>query len=374
MGKNQRPSKIICNDWLGIIITGLAFLKYIFRDKGLELDAVLVVVADDSRTANRFKKKLRDANAVVINKLNQRKIRPYNFQAGLYLYRKYDKEEDVLDFINQEDFLPVVLAVGIVPEFLLSQCYVFHLDQTNFNGEFLEESFHLFREFVIENINLVQKEINELETSKVLQSYKRNTEFFLLFKILIAVGVVWKSFLRKYNTEITMESWYVDYIRLTEEAVANFERFEAGYDVSDTVVRIIHAYIRKESELCFADIKEVTGHVEEALDYGKAILSDSDFYYIQEALLKKICQPILSGISIVQLKKELAENGILVCNNTNGNYTVKKIFYNTETGTKKRCRFLKIKKEDLETDEGFSLEEWYEYCLEEKREMILAEY
>ena len=57
MGKNQRPSKIICNDWLGIIITGLAFLKYIFRDKGLELDAVLVVVADDSRTANRFKKK-----------------------------------------------------------------------------------------------------------------------------------------------------------------------------------------------------------------------------------------------------------------------------------------------------------------------------
>ena len=79
------------------------------------------------------------------------------------------------------------------------------------------------------------------------------------------------------------------------------------------------------------------------------ILQDTDFYYVPEDLLKKACKSLLETISFLTIKKELCATGYLLKNEGSAeNYTVKLLITNT-AGFSCRPRFLKLKKELVES-------------------------
>ena len=88
----------------------------------------------------------------------------------------------------------------------------------------------------------------------------------------------------------------------------------------------------------------------------KVIWFDDEYYYLTDAMLRKVCGKVLELVSVNELKAILREEGILYCD-ASGDYSIK-IVVKTQNG-EKRPRVLKLRKLYL-TVYGECLEDIYQ--------------
>lgn len=332
------------------ILAGAAFLRFPLSQLGYELDRGLILVADEDFQANALANELiRALGAVDIPKFGKNMKRPFNHVMGLHRYKKKDKDEDLEEFLTEKEFLPVIIVGGIVPEFLRG-CYTFRFSlQPEMISSFTSIN-SIFKKYILEKKDYIFQEIRLLKTSELAQKYQQNQQTFL-GKYLLAIGRAWWCILREDNGESAVDKWLDDFMESAAKFENDMERLNEIYSVKEAVRMCITDYVIKKK----IPVREARGgNVPETAE--ESILFDDTYYFIAEELIKKMCTPLLETVSVVQLKREMAAEGMLVTDKVSGNYTVKIQLYNAKTGGTQRLRFLKLLKTDLLTEEGLPLE------------------
>ena len=108
-----------------------SFCRFFFQNFGYDLERGIVIVTDDDRHAQEVADTiLATVDSRNILHYSSKTEKPFNFEIGLHLYRKYDKEEELINFLFAKDFVPLIIVGGLVPEFLTENAYIFRLKLT----------------------------------------------------------------------------------------------------------------------------------------------------------------------------------------------------------------------------------------------------
>ena len=332
------------------MIEAMGFCRFLFRKYGYDIERGVILVVEDTWQAGEIADAFCEAgDAVLIKRKRNEVVRPLNFQIGLHLYGKSDREDWITEFLIQKDFFPVVIVAGMVPEPLYGRGYIFRLDLTGVDIFEFSGMYQKMVTNVMENLEAFLYELKNLKTSKIfgrcyMEKYPRASQ------IVAATGITWRMVLRNQNAEETVEDWLEDYCSFLIKSLQAMDDFEGKSGVREAIGKCIIAYMERNNVQILS--------LDEFSSTNKAIFMDYEHYYFAEALLKEICTPLTDTISFLQLKSEMYAEGILECNEgSKQNYTIKVTCLDTVSKRYIRKRFLKLKRECLLTDSGMPLED-----------------
>lgn len=331
---------------LPVLLAGSAFLRVPLERFGLKVREGFVLIANDNHHSRQFAEQLRKMfSAVEIPNLKGNwRTTVNNDTMAIHIFRYEEKEEIVQDFLCEQNFLTVLIVGGVLPEYIKTQFTCFRIKVTDDccnNIKEISRYYREFKEFSVENLGLVIREIKNVNSSVIVNKSAVDSQYLDLFRYIIAVGEVWKIFYRSQVNEEETQSFRMAYYQYCTELIAEIPLFEAGYELQQTVNRLVWEF---GEYIFFLNIREIDTAAEKIIEENKAVLVAEEAYYFPERLLLEICQPILESISSVELKKRLKQENIIICNSSD--YTVKKQIMGI-TGTVMRKRFIKIRREVL---------------------------
>ena len=347
------------NKWLVESIAELAFIQMPIRFYGYGMEKGIILIADDDESALVIKAMLEAHLDAVEVKFNSKKEkRPWNYQMGVHVYNKLDKTEKLLEFLAEQEFLPVLIVCGLIPEDMVGMGYAFRCMPTE--EEFMEAGagYKQFVDFAENNIESVKSIIHTVGTDTnwtKIEGYKY-INYAKIYKKIIAVFNVWSLIYKSAGASEEEIDKKAELLcsSMTKE-IKDMDRYEGEYDVQDAVRE---CFVRQAKEGKFK-INRLEGNGVNGEVRG-CNLYDDDYYYVEDSTLRLICDPLLSTVSFVQLKNEMASAGMLECGGSdNRNFTKKKLIWRSY-GYPERVRMIWIKKEALMDDEGMLLEDIWE--------------
>lgn len=365
MGRYQKSLKI---KWIPLTLFGTSFLRFVFRKQGYELDEGFVLVADNEVQARQIIVKYTQnaKNGIPVSTWKKRKKYPENYECGLLGLGKNHTEGEILEYLAEKDFFPVVVCGGFLPEYLRSTHYVFRMGASDLtvagSSEFSADMIK-FQDFIVNHIPEVCKCITELDSSLAVESYDGEDELKDIFTIFVGIANIYALYLRQSNSEREVKEFAEDYIAELNLRLKQMEEFSTGNEIPAMLTDLIWTYLEGHNEVKVIAEKHLGGKNWMAVQNQEAILYDRKFYYFPPRLFVQICSPLLQNMSEPELKQRLKSEGLLYCNSAD--YTVKKSIVNVY-GKKERIRFLWLKKEELfSEDNNLLLENIYD---DEERE------
>lgn len=319
------------------------------KEIGMGVEEGIVLFAETTQVKEKLLWKLTQLG--VVNCTSNRQIRENvrNNRINLYVEKQYDPAEKIYNFLSSGECLSVVLTSGILPKYAQGGNLLVFNGETS--SEMISEKFlreiKQFREYVHKHPSIVLRELRLLKKS---EAFRQNTvNDSCMQKTLKASGEIWRTFLIEEHDEeesnmVRQRLW--DSVNAFTELAEEYESVE---NVADAVGKMLRMYVKKHDEIGICDVTDIDLEMTEKIQEKKAILQNSEFYFIPEELLKKACQPLLGAISFLTIKKELNSAGYLLKNEgTVENYTTKLVITNS-CGFVYRPRFLKLRKELIES-------------------------
>lgn len=347
------------NRWSIEMIAELAFVQEPMRFYGYGMDKGIILIADDEESALAIKIMLEDHMDAVGVKLKSRKEnQPLNYQMGVHVYNRLDDERKVMDFLEEQEFLPIVIAGGMIPEILIGRGYTFRCTATEKDFMEAKKRYKSFTDFTKRNASVVCdliKRISKL-SDMIEDPQKKYQKYQRIVKSLMTVIFIWSSIYEEHGREKEKIGREEERLKaLIWRAIETMERNDGTYDVQEPVKKCFIEQVSK-GEMGISQLGEdsETDVIENHISY------DDDFYYVTDSTLRTICAPLLKTVSFVKLKNEMVASGMVDCNDGNlKNFTKKKLIWRS-FGWQERVRFVWIKKEALMTKEGLFLEDIWE--------------
>lgn len=335
--------------WVLKMVSSLAFTRTAMEYYGVRLDKGIALIADDDEMASLLEMTLCEGfDAVRIEFGRGKNVQPLNYQCGVKVYDLHDKEEKILEFLRETSFLPVVIVGGIVPKFMVQKAYLFRCSASVGEVQFVAELYAQFREWFMKNPQNVQEIIESVKKEKIGQVKNGMEGYISIQKCVVVTCFLWDVTMAilgipEDERKKEAENYLLNMIR----AINNMEEYGEDCDVYDAVRLCIRDSVMKE-KYCVVDVKCVQVY------NPNTILYDDDYYYIPDKMLQHMCEGILRCVSFLQLKKEMADIGMIKCGEGTKNYTVKKMI----SLSRERKRFIKIPKDYLLDDTGLGLENY----------------
>lgn len=344
--------------WATLTIYGSSFLRFLLRDFGYALDDGLVLVADNESQSRRFMKKYCEAtsgNGCQMLTWNSRSKVPNNYSAIFMLLKRTHKEEAVDEFLAQDGFLPVLVAGGVLPDYLRVDRYILRLtkeDMEAVNGAEFAEEIKKFRNFLTQKVTDVCKILARVKRSLPVEDY--NGEKLDFFMTCLAISMVYAEYMREAKPESKIVDFLSDFEIETRERIRQMSEFASGEELAERLAGLVWGYFEENPEVVLVDREAVDGTAYQALKADSAVLFDEAYYYFPVNLLTRICEPLLQTCSMPQLKRQLRDESIIHCNSAD--YTVKKeviLVY----GVKETQRFIWVYKDQLLSPDNLRLED-----------------
>ena len=333
-----------------LMLASYCFLRVPIIESGTTITPGAVVVTDNHNSAKTLEKNLKRVNWA--RRLDDKETPPENFHIGTSLEKRMDYEDDVFNFLDREDFLPVLITSGVAPSFLDDSYIVMRMDE-NISEDTIKEVEEM-KKWALSNLDFVITEIKTLGLT-VLNSDCKSLKNPMMIVIYI-IGGIWRQFFRaKLLDEEYAESWMFKFIEWGYKLQEERECLTGIYQITEAVNHCVFEYVEDGNEVQVVSLDEIKEFgVEEIEDY--MIFYDEEAYYIQEKMLNKMCATLTETVTFHQIKLELLNEGTLLCNDlSKRSFTVKKAI---TCGDKvERKRFLALKKEAIESGEGQNLEE-----------------
>lgn len=134
-----------------------------------------------------------------------------------------------------------------------------------------------------------------------------------------------------------------NYLQIVE-AMALEDEARDSSDMVDEFIFALHEWQRKYG---FSNVKDMADLDAETMNnLEAAMLYDHDFLYITEALFKRIAGEMLPNCPINELKRNLANDGTLVCENTDARSV--KVWCQIKDEGPKRKRMLRFRRDRLQ--------------------------
>lgn len=335
----------------GIVTMLLSMFFYVeplMRSKGISMPFPLIVQVDGTESAGDMKRLFRDMGAAVDSSVSGTR----NDQCMVLSVSRNCKAGIVGALAKRETALVIIVA-GVVPSYVPDDC-VIQLNGRIPNGkmEGLAAEFSSFKAYANQNPKIVLRTMEIFKTS----NWYVNNRFASPLAISIHAALeVYHICYRGTHCEADTDAW----LGLLKEVAARIIRQAEGrgYDIVQPIRMLVTGYIEAHQEISICDIEEVDRQAAKALARAQAVLFDNKYYYFPVKLFDAICRPLLSTVSILEVKGKLMEEGILCCNDkTARTFTVKKQFVTTY-GEIIRPRFLKILRSFIIEDGTLMLEE-----------------
>lgn len=344
--------------WAVIMVYGASFLRFVLSDFGYALDEGIVLVTDSEAQSRCFVRKYceaTDENGCQTLTWNSRSKIPNNYSVMFMPLKRTHKEETVERFLAQEAFLPVLVAGGVLPDYLRADRYILRLtkeDMDAVSGAEFAEEIKKFRNFLTQKVVDVCKVLERVKRSLLLEDYSGEKEDF--FTTCIAIGMVYAEYLRETEAERMVADFFSDFVIETRERINKMSEFASGEELAERLTSLVWDYFGAHPDVVLADREAVDGSVYKALKADSAVLFDEVYYYFPVNFFTRICEPLLQTSSAPQLKRQLREEAIIHCNSAD--YTVKKevtLVY----GVKETQRFIWAYKDRLLSPDNLRLED-----------------
>ncbi len=351
MGKGQGISEII------LLFLVKAELNFVLEKKGLGIDKGMIFLTENNSTAIFFQTLLKKAGAVEVKNLTSIQPVGRNYQLLFHQYNRYEKSENIQQFLCNRKFIPAIIVQGAIPENLQGLAFAIEINEEDvfaINQEELGKEIEETRNFIRLNPEVILHELDCLKSSEIFLNRRLDS---LLFNNLGAAANSYLLYFRNSHTESeTLEKQKRMYEEI-EYCVGRTEILSEEYDIIDTIRAATNRYFDNNEGYIIVDIEKVGGEAVKAVKESKVVLYDKKFYYISEPLFRKACSVLLDIVSFIKIKKILRDEKVITCNQTeNDSFTIKKVFINVY-GVPCRERFLKFEKEFFVNEEGLNLEE-----------------
>ncbi len=329
-------------------LSAMGILRFLLQRQGYDVEQGMVLAFDENNMMNDFLRTFGNWKDVrVLSALNEEN---FNYEVAVYKYKKSDRPERILNFLNRTKGFPVVLVSGFIPEFLREDQNIFAIKFCDKKLESKEQQYLKLKNYVIREADYVEKRLKAILENPHRDMGKSQD----IYNLLVAVLQVWfevesmeEGLSAIASFRFNKEEWRI------REYISEMERLREDYEVKDAVKTLIWEYLKKS--MITATEREISVLCE--TDKG-SILLDDNFYYFKEELLKKICMPLTRTISFLKLKHEMHKENMIVTHETKKkNFTVNKLFLDAETGKEVRSRFIKIPKSALTSADGLCLED-----------------
>ena len=357
MGQNIETGKI---GWLPLTLYVGGYARYLLGVSGYRLEEGLVLVADDEMQARQFVYRYCDGmcnNGRIIHTWKIRRLYPENYEVGFFLLKNQSREDEVLDFLSEKNFFPVVVCGGILPEYLRKNKYIFRLRKRDLEEisqkEWWQENEVLYN-FIIQNPLKLCEHFRRIERSNAVASYDGPYELEQLFCFFTGIAVTYAEYLKETETEACEMNFKANYVEEAECRLKQISEFSSGEDIVIRFSELVWEYLADHSEIVLIEGDKIESKDLEALNDERVILFNLDYYFFPPKLWLNICTPLLQSMSEPEVKKCLKNEGILYCNSAD--YTTKKTI-TTVYGEKLRPRFLWIYKRVLLSEDNLRLED-----------------
>lgn len=345
MGKNSTIGKMNRFHTLELI-NGLAFLRFPLKEHGYTMDDGIVLIFEDDYEAYHAKDLLlKYFDAKEIQSLKKGHGPILNFQMGIHIHKKSDKDEDIINYMHQTDFIPITIIGGIISDIFYAHGYRFKLEISDDEIQEFSDEFYGFRQATIKNTEDVLHTIGNYEPCIRC----KNDRYDNLLKMALIIREVWEYTVRSRNkSKPFIEEWRKSFKDSICHSIELMLSADEADDIRDSIKECIIKYVRNNEEASILDVNEV----QEDTDLEKTILYNNDGYFVTEGFLHIICYPIIGTTSFKQLKQDMQESGVIECDKT------KKLTYTTKLSIpgNRRIRCIKILKDSLTSEDGLPLE------------------
>lgn len=300
----------------------------------------IVLLLNSYESQNWIAEMWKQTDAVEVTLSKEEKITNRNYQLYLLRLKKLQKKEKIEEFLEESRALHVILAGGVIPEFLerdfpANILGVDVADNDVFNVQVNVDNIKKFKNYAIHNSAVI---VRALRLYKKRYNAKENK----IVTMLQASVFAWCAYFREFHTEEETAEEEKKMFAAIERQLYFVDTLDAlGESVSAALVQ----YVKSHEDIVIGNVDDVDSILDKAIKEDRAILEKGIFYLVPEKLLRVACTQLLELVSFPLIKKGLFREGYLIANNvSNGNYTTKTLITNVY-GYTSRPRFLKLKKE-----------------------------
>lgn len=352
MGRYHKEIEI---NWTPLTIYTGSFMRFLMKDFGFFLNEGIIIVTDNEILAGNFISDycMKTLNGCKVTSWKKRKKYPENYCCMFLVVSKTTTEAEVIEFLQEQDFLPIIICGGVLPEYLRRQKHIFRLHKSELEIGFYDKRKN-FQQYLIQNVPEICEILKNLESSIACMEYSGNTEMKNSFKFFAAIGCIYAKYLRKKHSERDVSIFLQKYSQETYERFEEIPKFASGDDIPDLISELIWDFPWEEKGVKIVNLNSIDKKVDESLKAKCAVLYDHQFYYFPPELFMKICAPIIGTMSETELKKRLKSEGIIKCDSAD--YTSKKTIYYVHK-QKERLRFLWVYKDKILSSDNLQLED-----------------
>lgn len=334
-------------------ITLGAILRFLKEIEGYAPENGMIILTETPTKAQEVINILKQIGIFVPVPMNEIQETPANYQAGLHLLNKTDKEEEVVKFLFTKEYFPVLIVTGIAPTYLDGIAPVMRYD-----GDYdidIDELQKLIG-WIKNNVLVVREDLKRAKVGEFPTI--KDIPFESSYRSALGTAeVIWgykrSNSVNEENAKEELQNYVIWMIKRLRES----ERFTGVYQVSEAVKDAVYTFVRNNTIL-FLPCEDFDEEVYQLVNKNRVILMDDEFYWIPNGLLERICSDLVKNVTYTHLKQELVEEGTLYCNSTDKkNFTVKKIF-SLGNGKTVRPRFVKLLKKALISEEGYDLDQY----------------
>lgn len=361
MEKDYRVGQIAIKADEIFLLSALAHLRVPLQRAGCEVREGVTLYLSNSEDVEKILNMLHKYGAVE-EQLRKGKNPQYaNDKMVVVTYQPYYKEERMRTFLACRNYLPVLVVGGIIPMQLYSFPNIVYVDTQKIIFHSTRE-----REKIYENfINYTHTHTPDM--MEILKNFTerhlRNDEESYLETALLNVANLFHTYARDCCCEYdTRKSDFILTKCRIRDMCRTMADLEGGEAVLDLVRCALDTFITQHEEIRVGALDKIEGNLREAVARKQAILFDDDFYYIPDGILRDAIAEQKLGISLPAIKHALQSEGVLACDGTKNNFTVKKGIV-TSYGETFRGRFLKIKRDKYDKDAKISLAERISLCI-----------
>lgn len=316
-------------------------------------------------------------DCIILPTLRRKFTDIFNFQLGIHPLHRYDKEEDLVQFLSRSDFLAVLISAGIVPDFMDNIAHVLVLppdfnDTTSIQP--LKEDIRKLKMYLRKHPDQIKSTISQFATSTEYLQYAGESELYLYLCLALHIYRLWY---RSFHNEPETNSRFQEIFRSIDHIFDMSEDYMHNTDIEDVFINLFAEYTETHNDVHFFAINNIGREALELLDKNTGILYNDSLYFVPECLLKKICSPLIQTFGWNTIKMSLKNSGILHCNDLKTpNFTCKKVFFDVD-GNPKRYRFICLHKNFFIPTGGLAPEERrpynYEYLSRNSRNKCLPD-
>ena len=318
----------------------------LLKDQEMTPSQGLVAICASLDVQSKIVDSMKSFGAIQLS--NQKKERSLrNYELYFFKYRKMKNGEILEDFLEDTSALKLVIGV-LLPDSLCSEyaeCLLIFdesiLEHSEDEADAKTEMTNFF-EYAKKNSAIICRTIKLFKQRMDMKERKVSL-------MLKAAACAWCEYFRETKTEEQTQQEKEGLMKLIDrwvEITENYFEFDA---VSRTIGVLFVDYVNSCDDIIIGITDEVDSAMAKAIERRRGILEGRDFFFVPEELLREACMPLMDSISFLSIKRELHNEGYLLCNNMkNQNYTTKVLITNVY-GYSCRIRFLKLRRELFES-------------------------